>query len=206
MKVVVKICGITNIEDAVAAAGAGADAVGFMFYEKSLRRVSIETAEFISRRLPPQILRVGVFVDPEPEFVESALRRCALQMLQFHGEESPDFCRGFGALAMKAFRMKDAASLDALPDYFVDAYLLDGYVPGALGGAGETFNWDLAVEAKKFGRPVFLAGGLRADNVAQALRRVRPFGVDVSSGVEAAPGRKDHAKIRDFLQAVRAAE
>ena len=127
-------------------------------------------------------------------------------MLQFHGDETPEFCAQFGVMTMKAFRIRDAASLNALAQCRADALLLDSFVAGKQGGTGETFNWDLAVEAKKFGLPIFLAGGLTPDNVAQAVQHARPFGVDVSSGGEAAPGRKDHAKIRAFIQAVRSAD
>ena len=205
MDLMIKICGITRAEDALAAAEAGANAVGFMFYEPSPRCVTVQAAEQIARQLPPHIMRVGVFVNAEPEFVASAMMRCMLNILQFHGEESPEYCLQFGAMSLKAFRIKDAHSLQALPAYHTDAYLLDSYVPGQLGGSGERFNWDLAVEAKQFGRPIVLAGGLTAANVAEAVRQVQPFGVDVSSGVESAPGRKDPIKIRDFIQAVRSA-
>lgn len=201
----VKICGITSVEDALAAAEAGADAIGLMFYEKSPRCVSLEQAEMISHQLPPYILRVGVFVNPEPGLVGSAMAHCGLTMLQFHGDESNDFCGQFGLMSMKAFRVKDETTLEQLANYTTAAFLLDSYVAGKQGGTGEKFNWDLAVEAKKFGRPIFLSGGLTPENVAGAVQKVAPFGVDVSSGVEAAPGKKDHKKIRDFVAAVRAA-
>ena len=124
-------------------------------------------------------------------------------MLQFHGGEPPEFCAQFGLKTMKAFRVSDEASLAELPKYSTNAYLLDACSPKALGGTGETFNWKLAVEAQKFGKPIFLAGGLTPENVADAVRKIRPFGVDVASGVESAPGNKDHAKMRAFVQAVR---
>ena len=199
----VKICGITNMDDALAAVEAGADALGLMFYEASPRSVALETAQAIDAVLPPHILRVGVFVDPEPDFVMLALRRCNLTLLQFHGNEDSDFCTQFGVMSMKAIRVKDADSLKQLADFHTDAYLLDSYVAGKQGGTGEKFNWDLATEAKKFNKPVFLAGGLTPQNVAEAVRQVQPFGVDVSSGVEESPGKKDHEKIRAFIQAVR---
>lgn len=205
MSVTIKICGITNLDDAMAAAEAGANAVGFMFYEPSPRYVSIEAAERIASQLPPWVMRVGVFVNADTKYVVTAMTRCILQMLQFHGDEPPEFCRQFGAMSMKAFRIKDADSLHLLPCYHTDAYLLDSYVAGKHGGTGEKFNWDLALQAKELGRPIFLAGGLTPDNVADAVRTVRPFGIDVSSGVESAPGRKDHVKIRDFIQAARSA-
>jgi phosphoribosylanthranilate isomerase len=124
-------------------------------------------------------------------------------VLQFHGEEPPEFCLQFGLMSMKAFRIRDAASLSALKQYRTDAWLLDSYSPDKPGGTGEQFNWDLALEARQCGRPIFLAGGLTPENVAAAVLRVKPFGVDVSSGVEAAPGRKDHAKVRAFIQAAK---
>ena len=134
-----------------------------------------------------------------------AARACGLNLLQFHGDESPEFCTQFGVMSMKAFRVRDAASLDALPNYPTDAYLLDAFSPDAHGGTGAKFNWDLAIEAKKHGKPIFLAGGLTAENVGEAVRKVQPFGVDVSSGVESAPGKKDHAKVRAFIQAAKSA-
>lgn len=205
MDVKVKICGITNVEDALAAAEAGADAVGLMFYEKSPRFVTLEQAQAIDEQLPPYIIRVGVFVNPETDLVSAAMAHCGLTMLQFHGDEPNDFCRQFGVMSMKAFRMKDESSLQQLSDYSTDAFLLDSYVADKHGGTGEKFNWDLAIEAKQFKRPIFLSGGLTSDNVASAVQKVVPFGVDVSSGVESAPGKKDHKKIRDFIAAVRAA-
>jgi phosphoribosylanthranilate isomerase len=199
----VKICGVTRVADALAAAEAGADLVGLMFYDRSPRRVSLAQAAEISEALPPQILRVGVFVNPEPADVFEAMQSCGLTMLQFHGEESPEFCTQFGLMTIKAFRVRDAALLDALPAYPTDAWLLDAWSPAALGGTGERFNWDLAITAKALGRPIFLAGGLTPDNVAEAVRQVGPFGVDVSSGVESAPGLKDAAKLRAFIAAAK---
>jgi phosphoribosylanthranilate isomerase len=195
----VKICGITNEEDARAAATAGADAVGLMFYPGSPRCISVETARAISAGLPGYVLRVGVFVNPSPEEVWAAMGGGCLNLLQFHGEETPEFCRQFGLMTMKAFRVRDAESLDGIAGYEADAYLLDSYVAGRPGGTGETFNWELAAQAKRFGRPIFLAGGLTPENVAEAVRTARPFAVDVSSGVERAPGKKDHQKMRDFI-------
>lgn len=205
MDVKVKICGITNLEDAKAAIDAGADALGFMFFEQSVRAVTIETVAAIVPELSPWVMRVGVFVDPEPELVFAAIQRCGLNLLQFHGNESPEFCAQFGVMSMKAFRIKDATSLDALPSYSTDALLLDSYVAGKQGGTGEKFNWDLAIEAKKLNKPIFLAGGLTPENVADAVRKVEPFAVDVSSGVELSPGKKDHQKIHSFISAVRGA-
>ena len=203
MSVKVKICGITNIADAIAAAEAGADAIGLMFYEKSPRNISIQTAKEIVRELPPHIIKVGVFVNPSEELVLRVIGDCGVGLLQFHGDETPEFCTQFGLMSMKAFRIRDAESLCALPMYLTDAWLLDAFADDKLGGTGEKFNWDLAIEAQKHGRPIFLAGGLTAENVAEAIRKVKPFAVDVSSGVESTPGKKDHAKIRAFIEAAR---
>ena len=203
MDIKVKICGITNVDDARAAADAGADAIGLMFFEQSPRCVSFERAAEISNSISPFVLRVGVFVNPAAELVYNAISAAGLNVLQFHGEEPSDFCRQFGAMTMKAFRVKDAESLVPLDGFGTDAFLLDSYVAGKHGGTGEKFNWDLAVNAKRFGKPIFLAGGLTPHNVADAVRHVQPFGIDVSSGVEQAPGKKDHQKIRDFISAIR---
>ena len=206
MPVKVKICGITNLPDGMAAAEAGADALGFVFYDQSPRHVSVEAAASLIRQLPPFVMKVGVFVNAPEDLVVWAIRECGLNLLQFHGDEAPEYCLQFGLMSMKAFRVRDAASLQAVLGYHTDAWLLDAYSPGKPGGTGETFNWDLALEAQDWGRPIFLAGGLTSENVAEAVRCARPYGVDASSGVEAAPGRKDHAKVRAFIQAAKAVE
>jgi phosphoribosylanthranilate isomerase len=203
MSVKVKICGLTNLADAQAAVDAGADMVGFVFAEESPRRVPIETAAEISRALPVHIVKVGVFVNASDEFVAEAARECSLGLLQFHGDENSWFCTQFGIMSMKAFRMRDEKSLEDLLNFSTDAWLLDAYVDGERGGSGKTFNWHLAVAAQKFGKPIFLAGGLNPENVAQAVRQVRPFAVDVSTGVESSPGKKDHARIKAFIRAAR---
>ena len=205
MSVQVKICGLTRVADALAAADAGADLVGLMFYDRSPRRVSLEQAVAISRALPLTVLRVGVFVNPQPEGVVQAIQACGLGLLQFHGEEEPEFCTQFGLMSMKAFRLRDEESLAPLPGFRTDAWLLDAWSPAARGGTGERFNWELAIRAKTHGRPIFLAGGLTPENVAEAVRQVGPFGVDVSSGVESAPGLKDAARMRAFVAAAKGA-
>jgi phosphoribosylanthranilate isomerase len=199
----VKICGITNLADAQAAVEAGADALGFIFYEKSPRFVPLKTAAEISKQLPPFVMRVGVFVNAPADFVLRAIAECNLTMLQFHGDEPPEFCTQFGLMSMKAFRIRDAETLKLIPNYQTDAYLLDAFSSTTLGGTGEKFNWDLAVEAQKFGKPIFLAGGLTPENVAEAVKKIQPFGVDVSSGVESVPGKKDYAKVKAFILAVK---
>ncbi len=202
----VKICGITNLADAQAAVEAGADALGFNFYEKSPRRLTITKAAKITKHLPATVLRVGVFVNAAEELVTRAIGECGLGLLQFHGNETPELCMRFGLMSMKAFRIRDAESLKELPKYPTEAWLLDAYSAENIGGTGEKFNWDLAVEAQKFGKPFFLAGGLTPENVVAAVRKVQPFGVDVSSGVESSPGKKDHARVRAFIANVRQAE
>jgi phosphoribosylanthranilate isomerase len=193
------------VVDALTAAEAGADLVGLMFYEKSPRNISIQTAAEIARSLPPFVVKVGVFVDPEPEKVLRAIADCGLNFLQFHGNETPEFCMQFGLMSMKAFRIRSEESLSLLTDYGTDAWLLDSSADEKLGGTGKTFDWKLAVAANKLGKPIFLAGGLTPDNVADAVRSVQPYGVDVSSGVEKSPGKKDPAKVRAFIEAARTA-
>ena len=205
MSLKVKICGVTNLEDAIAALDAGADALGFMFYESSLRNVSVKVAAEIIRQLPPFVAKVGVFVNAADESVRRAIGESGIDTLQFHGDETPEFCRRFSPLKIyKAFHMENLESLRALPGYRTDAWLLDSFVEGKPGGTGAKFDWDLAVEATQLGRPIILAGGLTPENVGGAVSKVRPFAVDVSSGVESAPGKKDHAKLRRFIAAAKA--
>lgn len=205
MSVRVKICGITSVDDALAAVAAGADALGFMFYERSSRKISLETASTIKSALPPFVVRVGVFADATENVIRSATL-CGLNALQFHGSEPPDFLRRFSPMTtIKAFRIQNASSLAQLSAYNTSAWLLDNYTPAQLGGTGTAFNWDLACEARKLGRPIILAGGLTPENVAEAVRKVRPYAVDVSSGVESSPGRKDPNKVAAFIRAAKSA-
>jgi phosphoribosylanthranilate isomerase len=206
MSAKVKICGITSAGDGLAAAAAGADMIGLMFCEHSPRFITLAQAAEISSALPPFLLRVGVFVNPAEDFVLRAISECNLNLLQFHGDETSAFCTQFGLMSVKAVRIRDAESVQQLEHFQTDAYLLDAYSKRGLGGTGEKFNWDLALAAEKFGKPIFLAGGLTPENVAEAVRRVRPFGVDVSSGVESAPGKKDHAKVQAFIAAAKSVE
>ena len=205
MSVTVKICGITSEADALAAAEAGVDAIGLMFYEGSPRHVTLEQAKAISAALPPHVMRVGVFVNAEEAFVHQALTECMLNILQFHGDETPEECSRYPVMTLKAFRVQGEGTLAQLEAYPSAGYLLDAYVKDALGGTGATFNWDLAVRAQEFGKPIFLAGGLTPENVAEAVRKVQPFGVDVSSGVEIEPGRKDAEQMRTFVAAAKGA-
>ena len=197
----VKICGITNARDAVAAVDAGADALGFVFFDRSARCISFHVAAEIVRELPPFIAKVGVFVDPAEETVREAIQVCGIDTLQFHGGESPAFCERFGLKTIKAFRVRGPKTLEEAKAYPRTAWLLDSHVPNQLGGTGETFDWELAREATKFSRMVILAGGLTAENVAQAVQQVRPYAIDVSSGVESEPGKKDHRKLTLFVTA-----
>jgi phosphoribosylanthranilate isomerase len=203
MSVKVKICGITSVADGQMAAAAGADMIGLMFYESSPRHITLPQAVEISHALSPFVLRVGVFVNPTEELVMRAISECGLNLLQFHGDETSEFCTQFGVFSMKALRVRDEASLQTLENFSTDAFLLDACSRNGLGGTGEQFNWDLAIAAQKFGKPIFLAGGLTPENVEGAVKKVRPFAVDVSSGVESAPGKKDPAKVRAFIEAAR---
>ena len=205
MAVKVKICGITSVEDALWAAQSGADALGLVFHEPSPRFVGLEAAAGIARQIPLHIVKVGLFVDAPEETVLKAIAGCGLNLLQFHGHESPEYCLQFGLMSMKAFRIRDEASLQELANYPTDAWPLDSYVADKPGGTGQRFNWDLARQALALGRPVFLAGGLTPENVAEAVRLVQPYGVDVSSGVEIGPGKKDPQKVRAFIQAAKKA-
>ena len=195
----VKICGITNIDDALAAVAAGADALGFVFYEQSPRYIPPPRAAAIIAKLPPFVQTVGLFVDAEPDQVNWTANFCGLDLIQLHGDEPPDYYVDIERRVLKAFRIRDAASLEQLGRYTVAGYLLDAWVPGVPGGTGQTFNWDLAKEAGKYG-PIILAGGLTPDNVRQAVDTVRPYAVDVSSGVESAPGKKDPDRVREFIR------
>ena len=198
----IKICGITNIEDAHAAADLGADALGFIFVVGTPRYVRPQAVERIISELPPFITTVGVFADASPETISQTVRTCGLNAAQLHGSETPEYCGELGVRhavpLIKAFRVKDRGSLSSVPEYKVSAYLLDTYVKGKKGGTGEIFNWDLAREAKAYGK-IIVAGGLTPENVVQAIRHVAPYAVDVGSGVESSPGRKDHEKIRAFI-------
>ena len=195
----VKICGITCKEDALAAVEAGADALGFVFVEKSPRCVTPQKAAAIVRELPPFVQTVGLFVDEETDQINWAADFCGLDLVQLHGDEEPDDCVEINRRVIKAFRVRDAASLAGIGRYRVAGYLLDAWSPDAHGGTGRTFNWGLAESAGIAGR-LILAGGLTPENVAEAVRIVAPYAVDVSSGVESAPGKKDPEKVREFIR------
>lgn len=196
----VKICGITNTEDALAAVDYGADALGFVFFHKSPRSILPEKAAEIIAHLPPFVTAVGVFVNEEPSKIREIMGLAGLDIVQLHGDERPEACRVWPRV-VKAFRVKDFTDLRPLESYRASAFLLDAYSPAEFGGTGRTFNWDIAVEARRYGR-VILSGGLTPDNVGAAIDHVRPYAVDVSSGVEKEKGRKDLKKLRAFIEAV----
>ena len=199
----VKICGITNIEDAYAAVECGADALGFVFYSGSPRVITPEAAKSIISLLPPFVTIVGVFVDKEKTELENIASYVGLDVIQLHGSESPDVCN-VNRKAIKAIRVKELSDLEPLSRYkTVSAFLLDTYSPSAIGGTGQIFNWEIAVEAKKFGR-IILAGGLTPENIEEAIKIVRPYGVDVATGVEGGEkGKKDYKKLRLFIERAR---
>ena len=199
MAVRVKICGITRLQDLHAACNAGADALGFVFYEKSPRKVAVETAAELVCALPPFVQSVGLFVDAEPAFIESVLQAVPLDLLQFHGDETPADCARYGRPYIKAVRVnQDTDLLKCAADFnAARGLLLDAYVPGVPGGTGERFDWSLI--PADLAKPVILSGGLMPDNVAEAVERVHPWAVDVSSGVEVSKGIKDAHKIAQFI-------
>ena len=198
----IKICGITNLNDALAAIDAGADALGFVFFKESPRHVFPEQAASIIHRLPPLVQTVGLFVNESLKTVNEAADLCGLDIIQLHGSESPEFCSAVKRRVIKAFRVKDITCLEPIKDYRVAAFLLDAWSPSEHGGTGLTFNWEVAACVAETNR-IILAGGLTAENVATAIEQVRPYGVDVSSGLECSPGKKDIKKLHEFIRAVR---
>jgi len=200
----VKICGITNSEDALAACEYGADALGFIFYKKSPRFIELERVKDIIKDLPPFVTTVGVFVDEDADRISEIADAAKLDIIQLHGSEPPEFCNVFKRKIIKAFKIQEQGARgkgqeNEIRRYTVSAYLLDTYKEGVEGGTGETFNWEIAKEAKGFGR-IILAGGLTPQNVAEAVETVMPYGVDVISGVEQKPGKKDLQKVKNFIE------
>lgn len=202
LRVRVKICGITRVEDALVAVENGADAIGLVFYEPSPRAVSVEQAIKIVSQIPAFISIVGLFVNAEERFVRDVISNVALDLLQFHGDEAPEECSSYGLPFMKAIRVKSDTNLvQCAKDYSVSrALLLDTYTEGVAGGTGHTFDWGLI--PSDLNKPVVLAGGLTAENVGSAIQQVKPYAVDVSGGVELSKGIKDAAKIAAFMQQV----
>ncbi len=199
----IKICGITRVEDVLAAAHGGADAIGLVFYDKSPRNVERKQAALLAAAIPPFVTLVGLFVNASAENVRETLRQVPLDVLQFHGEEEPDFCRQFGRPYLKALRVKNGLNLVQCAARYQDAQglLLDAYIEGTHGGTGIAFDWSLIPQGLPL--PVVLSGGLHAGNVADAIMQVRPWAVDVSSGVESAKGIKDAAKIAAFIMEIK---
>ncbi len=199
----VKICGITSLEDGEASLHTGADAVGFIFYPGSSRCITPDLVREISRKLNAGICRVGVFVDNEAEEVRRIVRFCGLDLIQFHGKESPDYCRGFPpSVVIKAVSLKQEEDLALLKEYSVRAILVDAHDGRLRGGTGKTCDWNLARKAgERF--PLILSGGLNAGNIVEAIEAVHPLAVDIGSGVEARPGKKDPGKIKEFMNSIK---
>ncbi len=200
MRTRVKICGFTQVDDAIEAAYLGVDAIGLVFYPPSPRHVSIETAAKIAKALPAFVTVVALFVDAEKAFIEQVLQRVPIDCLQFHGDEQSDECRSYSKPYIKALRMKPETNVVELAHDFHDAsaLLLDAYHPNIQGGSGSRFDWELIPQNCQL--PIILAGGLTPDNAAQAVRQVKPYALDVSSGVEAGKGVKDAAKMAAFIR------
>jgi len=200
----IKICGITNWEDAVASVASGCDALGFVFYKKSPRYISPKNAQKIIGLLPENILKVGIFVNAQEKTIKDITRYCNLNALQFHGDESVQFCDKFkNYKIIKAFRVKDKINFKNIKQYKIFAYLFDTFIKSKIGGTGKKFDWNLLKQLKGTKRPIFLSGGLNEKNVAEAIKYLRPSWVDVSSSLESRPGKKDPKKIRKFIEAVR---
>jgi len=200
----IKICGVTNLDDALLAADLGVDALGFIF-ASSPRKISLSKAKGIIKKIPPFISLVGVFVNERLKKVKEIAGECALDYIQLHGEEPPEFCQAlYPYKVIKTIRVKDKESLEKISSYLkVKAVLLDTFVKGKPGGTGKIFNWNLAKEAQKSGKPIILSGGLSSENVRKAIELVNPYAVDVSSNIESSPGRKNREKLKAFIKAVR---
>jgi len=201
----VKVCGITNKTDALTAIEAGADALGFMFYKKSKRGVTLQQVRAIVQELPPFVSLIGVFVNEALDEIHRAKDQCRLDTIQLHGDESPEFCARIESRVIKAFRLQSKSVLAQARDYDTTAWLLDSYSAKGRGGTGDSFNWDWVREAAPLPKPIIIAGGLTPENVAQCVRATHPSGLDVSSGVEDGPGKKNPEKIKAFVQATRLA-
>ncbi len=198
----IKICGITSIEDATLAAGLGADALGFIFYSGSKRYIDPDTAREIISALPPFLTKVGVFVNQGVEEISDIQEKTGINVVQLHGDETAEFCSSLSSTIIKAIRVKDISDLESLAQYPVQAILLDTYSDTEYGGTGKSFDWGI-LDNKSISQNIILSGGLNPDNVAEAVRIVKPYAIDVSSGVEAEPGKKDHEKVKKFIEAIR---
>ena len=197
----VKICGMTDLRDALKAYELGADFVGFIFFDKSPRRLEPDHTRVIIEDLPKELTKVGLFLDQDLEYVRSTAKKCHVDILQLHGNESPAYCKSLkdDFKIIKTFRVKDEASIGLVNKYEdVDYYLFDTYVEGMPGGTGKSFNWDI-LKGKSFNKPIFIAGGLKPDNVKEAVEKLAPYAVDVASGVERSPGKKDYKRLKEFI-------
>lgn len=200
----VKVCGITNLEDALNSVKAGCDALGFVFYKQSPRYITPEKAKQIIKKLPKDIIKVGVFVNAKEKTIRHIAKFCGLDILQFHGNEYPEFCQRFkGDKIIKAFRIKDKIDLLKILRYKTFAYLFDTFIKSKPGGTGRKFNWELLKDLDDIKHPIFLSGGLNEKNIKEAMESVHPAWVDVSSSVEIKLGKKDYKKIRKFIKATR---
>lgn len=198
MSVLVKICGLTNLNDTLDAIECGADFLGFNFWPDSKRYISPQKAKEIISEIPTNIQKVGIFVNADYQEVIDLSIDLQLDWVQFHGDETSDFCNQFARPWFKAFRLKDESTLKQIPQYNSSWLLVDSYVEKAFGGTGVIANWHLARDAKKYGQ-LFLSGGLKPENIAMAIQSVKPYAVDVASGVESEPGKKDYHKMKEFI-------
>lgn len=205
MRTRVKICGITNIEDALAAVDEGADALGFVFYKPSPRYIDIQKAKDIIDKIPPFISKVALFVNADNDFVVSVIQQLSIDLLQFHGDESEAFCQSFSQPYMKAIRVQEETDMDLMAKQYHSSsgLLLDAFDSSQYGGTGHSFDW--ALMPKNFPLPIILAGGLKVTNIAKAIKTTQPYAVDVSSGVEKSKGLKDHLLIQQFMHEVKCA-
>lgn len=200
----IKICGIANLKDALTSIKSGADTLGFIFYKKSPRYINPKEAKLIIQKLPSRINKVGVFVDEKKDMVQKVAKQCKLNILQFHGNETPIYCQKFKEYkVIKVFRIKNKNSLKDISKYKVDYYLLDSYQKDKFGGTGKVFNWRLVRLVKKFKKPIILSGGLNSDNVLEAIKKTKPHAIDLSSGVEKYPGKKDSALLKKLFKKIK---
>ena len=212
MRVRVKFCGITSVEDKDSAIKAGADAIGLVFFKDSPRFVALEKAEIIAKDTPPFVSIVGVFVNERLDFIEECVERCSLNAVQLHGDEDVNYCLKFkdlklqGVKLIKGIRVRDRESLSVIEDCPADAILLDAYKKDAYGGTGQGFDRTLAVIAKEYGKNLIISGGLNADNVYDIIKEVKPYAVDVSSGIESSPGKKNIELMEQFIEEVKRAD
>ena len=201
----VKYCGITNKDDALNAVSLGVDAIGFIFYEESRRCITIEKAQEIIYFLPPFVTTVGIFVNADYKVVNTVASRCHLDMVQLHGDESPDYCMKLNSRLLKAFRVNLMSDIEQISQYqgLVSGILLDSKIESAYGGTGKVFDWGIALAAKNYDIPLILSGGLCLDNIEKAIEIVNPDGVDISSGIEVSPGVKDYNKMKQLISKIK---